>query len=128
MATHAAAEGRRRAEDCGSGTAVSINLPLPLSSVGWLKLPSPLLLLLLHSHFLLPSPPLFPFITLQFPISSLPKSVMDYSYFAPTTQPYNFFGIAPAKPELSYTPQEEPPNETLVSTKHFNLPIRTFLC
>ena len=47
---------------------------------------------------------------------------MDYSYFAPTAQPYNFFGIAPAKPELSYTPQEEPPNETLVRIRHPTCP------
>lgn len=43
---------------------------------------------------------------------------MDYSYFAPPAQPYQFFGIAPAKPELSYTPQEEPHNDPLVRTKH----------
>lgn len=43
---------------------------------------------------------------------------MDYSYFAPPTQPYHFFGIAPAKPEVSYTPQEEPQNDPLVSTTH----------
>lgn len=42
---------------------------------------------------------------------------MDYSYFAQPAQPYQFFGIAPAKPELSYTPQEEPHNDPLVSTK-----------
>ena len=58
--THAAAEGRR-AEDCGSGTAVSIKLPLSLVWAAWLKLPSPLLLLLLHFHFLLH----------DFPLSSL---------------------------------------------------------
>ena len=46
---------------------------------------------------------------------------MDYSYFAPHAQPYQFFGIAPAKPELSYTPQEEPHNDPLVSTKRLLL-------
>ncbi|KAM0798379.1 hypothetical protein BDR22DRAFT_383321 [Usnea florida] len=40
---------------------------------------------------------------------------MDYSYFAPPAQPqpYQFFGIAPAKPDLSYTPREEPQNEPI---------------
>ncbi|KAL9131438.1 MAG: hypothetical protein Q9175_006767 [Cornicularia normoerica] len=38
---------------------------------------------------------------------------MDYSYFAPPAQPYQFFGIAPAKPELPYTPHEEPQNDPL---------------
>ena len=59
----------------GSGTAVSINLPLPLFSAAWLKLPSPLMLLLLHSHFLLPSPRLPPsrFTTFLSSISSLPN-------------------------------------------------------
>lgn len=43
---------------------------------------------------------------------------MDYSYFAPPAQPYPFFGIAHAKPDLSYTPREEPQNEPIVSIKH----------
>lgn len=47
---------------------------------------------------------------------------MDYSYFAQPAQPYQFFGIAPAKPELSYTPQEEPHNDPLVSTNHLIRP------
>lgn len=50
---------------------------------------------------------------------------MDYSYFNSPAQPYQFFGIAPAKPvvpELPYTPQEEPQNDPLVSTKHFTRP------
>ncbi len=60
----------------------------------------------------------------SFPGFDLSNPIMDYSYFAPSTQPYQFFGIAPAKPELSYTPQEEPQNEPLVSSK---LPTRQFL-
>lgn len=48
---------------------------------------------------------------------------MDYSYFAPPAQPYQFFGIAPAKPELPYTPHEEPQNDPLVTTKHLTRPV-----
>lgn len=47
---------------------------------------------------------------------------MDYSYFAPQAQPYQFFGIAPAKSGLSYTSQEEPHTDPLVTTKHFTSP------
>ena len=56
---------------------------------------------------------------------------MDYSYFAPPAQPYQFFGIAPTKPELPYNPQEEPQNDPVISTKRFirlidRIYIRTF--
>lgn len=41
---------------------------------------------------------------------------MDYSaYFAPPAPVYPFFGL-PGKPELPYTPQDEPQNDPLVST------------
>lgn len=47
---------------------------------------------------------------------------MDYSYFAPPAQPYQFYGIAPPKPDLSYTPQEEPQHDSLEIYNSNNFP------